>query len=59
MSGGTTYGSDLTALDRYFLPYAVAARAGRWGEWRQCFCSWCHRGRQARKTPSRETRNLW
>ena len=29
MSGGTTYGSDLTALDRYSLPYAVATRAGR------------------------------
>ena len=29
MSGGKTYGSDLAALDRYFLPYAVAARSGR------------------------------
>ncbi len=29
MSGGTTNGSDLTALDRYFFPYAVAARACR------------------------------
>lgn len=29
MSGGTTYGSNLAALDRYFLPYAVAARSGR------------------------------
>lgn len=29
MSGGTTYGSDLAALDRYFFPFAVAARASR------------------------------
>lgn len=29
MSGGTTYGSDLTVLARYFLPYAAAARVGR------------------------------
>lgn len=29
MLGGQTYGSDFTALDRYFFPYAVAARTGR------------------------------
>ena len=29
MSGGSTYGSDLAGLDRYFLHFAVAARAGR------------------------------
>lgn len=29
MQGGTEYGSDLAALDRYFLHFAVAARAGR------------------------------
>ncbi len=29
MQGGTIYGSDLTSLDRYFFPYAIAARAGR------------------------------
>lgn len=29
MLGGTAYGSDLASLDRYFLHYAVAARAGR------------------------------
>jgi hypothetical protein len=29
MQGGTTYGSDLAALDRYFLHFAVAARTGR------------------------------
>ncbi|WP_447972921.1 hypothetical protein [Nitrospira sp. Kam-Ns4a] len=29
MLGGTEYGSDLESLDRYFLPFAVAARARR------------------------------
>lgn len=29
MLGGTTYGSDLASLDRYFLHFAMAARAGR------------------------------
>ncbi|MGE3154528.1 MAG: hypothetical protein AB7G48_17630 [Nitrospiraceae bacterium] len=29
MLGGSMYGSDLAALDRYFLPFAVAARARR------------------------------
>lgn len=29
MFGGTTYGSDLASLDRYFFHYAMAARAGR------------------------------
>lgn len=29
MHGGTTYGCDLASLDRYFFPFAVAARAGR------------------------------
>lgn len=29
MQGGTEYGSDLAALDRYFFHFAVAARAGR------------------------------
>ncbi len=29
MQGGTEYGSDLAALDRYFLHFAVAARDGR------------------------------
>ena len=29
MLGGREYGSDLAALDRYFYPFAVAARAGR------------------------------
>lgn len=29
MLGGREYGSDLESLDRYFLAYAVAARAGR------------------------------
>lgn len=29
MLGGTAYGSDLAALDRYFFHFAVAARAGR------------------------------
>jgi len=29
MQGGTEYGSDLAALDRYFLHFAMAARAGR------------------------------
>lgn len=29
MCGGKEYGSDLTSLDRYFYPFAVAARAGR------------------------------
>lgn len=29
MQGGTEYGSDLAALDRYFLHFAVAVRAGR------------------------------
>lgn len=29
MLGGTMYGSDLADLDRYFLPFAVAARARR------------------------------
>jgi hypothetical protein len=28
MLGGTTYGSDLASLDRYFFHFAVAARAG-------------------------------
>ena len=28
MFGGTTYGSDLASLDRYFFHFAVAARAG-------------------------------
>lgn len=29
MSGGAAYDSDLASLDRYFLHFAVAARAGR------------------------------
>ncbi len=29
MNGGTTYGSDLPSLDRYFFQFAVAARASR------------------------------
>jgi len=29
MFGGKEYGSDLAGLDRYFYPFAVAARAGR------------------------------
>ena len=29
MLGGKEYGSDLAGLDRYFYPFAVAARAGR------------------------------
>lgn len=29
MLGGKLYGSDLASLDRYFLHYAMAARAGR------------------------------
>ena len=29
MMGGKEYGSDLAGLDRYFYPFAVAARAGR------------------------------
>ena len=29
MLGGKEYGSDLEGLDRYFYPFAVAARAGR------------------------------
>ena len=29
MLGGKEYGSDLASLDRYFYPFAVAARAGR------------------------------
>jgi hypothetical protein len=29
MFGGSEYGSDLASLDRYFLHFAVAARAGR------------------------------
>ena len=29
MFGGTTYGSDLASLDRYFFHFAMAARAGR------------------------------
>ena len=29
MQGGGEYGSDLGSLDRYFYPFAVAARAGR------------------------------
>ncbi len=29
MAGGTTFGSDLTSLDRYFLHFAIAARAHR------------------------------
>ena len=29
MLGGEEYGSDLASLDRYFYPFAVAARAGR------------------------------
>ena len=29
MFGGSAYGSDLASLDRYFLHFAVAARAGR------------------------------
>jgi len=29
MQGGKEYGSDLAGLDRYFYPFAVAARAGR------------------------------
>lgn len=29
MLGGKEYGSDLASLDRYFLAFAVAARAGR------------------------------
>lgn len=28
MQGGTTYGSDLSSLDRYFFHFAVASRAG-------------------------------
>lgn len=28
MCGGSTYNSDLASLDRYFLHFAVAARAG-------------------------------
>ena len=29
MLGGKEYGSDFAGLDRYFYPFAVAARAGR------------------------------
>ena len=29
MLGGKEYGSDLAGLDRYFYPFAVAARTGR------------------------------
>jgi hypothetical protein len=29
MLDGKEYGSDLASLDRYFYPFAVAARAGR------------------------------
>lgn len=29
MFGGSTYGSDLASLDRYFFHFAMAARAGR------------------------------
>jgi hypothetical protein len=29
MLGGKEYGSDLASLDRYFYPFAVAARADR------------------------------
>jgi hypothetical protein len=29
MLGGKEYGSDFESLDRYFYPFAVAARAGR------------------------------
>ena len=29
MLGGKEYGSNLAGLDRYFYPFAVAARAGR------------------------------
>jgi len=29
MLGGSLYGSDVAALDRYFYHFAVAARAGR------------------------------
>ncbi len=29
MSGGSVYGSDLVALDRYFYYYALASRLGR------------------------------
>ncbi len=29
MFGGTTYGSDLASLDRYFFHFAMAARIGR------------------------------
>ena len=29
MLGGEEYGNDLASLDRYFYPFAVAARAGR------------------------------
>lgn len=29
MHGGQLYGSDLASLDRYFLPFAYAARVGR------------------------------
>ena len=29
MEGGSAYGSNLASLDRYFLHFAVAARAGR------------------------------
>jgi hypothetical protein len=29
MLGGKEYGSDLASLDRYFFPFAVAARASR------------------------------
>jgi hypothetical protein len=28
MAGGAAYNSDLASLDRYFLHFAVAARAG-------------------------------
>jgi len=29
MDGGTTYGSDLASLDRYFFHFAIAVRARR------------------------------
>ena len=29
MTGGKEFGSDLASLDRYFYPFAVAARASR------------------------------
>jgi hypothetical protein len=29
MEGGTQYGSDMTALDRYFFHFAVSAQAER------------------------------